>query len=413
MNYVTLYSKRTVKDDGESAGIRKLSLRIRMSLTRSRAESRAISDDESAARTDDPPGQKLENAQPVIPEKPVDLPLSDAEYAVMRYATERQENAALVEEGYAHSIEMARWCVRVAKRQGSDEHIACVTGFLHDVYYYATGLKPLNDFNAAEYAGWLLDKFCVLSSGDRAVITDAIMRYKWPDSSCNELARLLYDAHILNDYTGQGRTVRDCDLKRLMQLVAEWKLIEPQRGQVAPIPEFSYSGDRSSLAEVAQTLASQRISWYDGESDALSVARYWPDDEAFERLSENWSAAFVYHCCYEAGFILPVRDPRVKYGFDTVKGWLDFASLLSNGFFHPKGESGFTPERGDIVIFDRILDDKQPADHMGVVVLTSTDRITVAEGNARKSNVSDVIEHSATHHVRGYIRLPNCYQFKS
>ena len=49
---------------------------------------------------------------------------------------------------------------------------------------------------------------------------------------------------------------------------------------------------------------------------------------------------------------------------------------------------------------------------MGIVVLTSADRITVAEGNARKSNVSDVIEHSATHHVRGYIRLPNCYQFR-
>ena len=42
------------------------------------------------------------------------------------------------------------------------------------------------------------------------------------------------------------------------------------------------------------------------------------------------------------------------------------------------------PERGDIVIFDRLLEDKQPADHMGIVVLTSADRITVAEGNARK-----------------------------
>ena len=68
------------------------------------------------------------------------------------------------------------------------------------------------------------------------------------------------------------------------------------------------------------------------------------------------------------------------------------------------------PERGDIVIFDRLLEDKQPADHMGVVVMTSPERITVAEGNARSSNVSDVIEHSATHHVRGYIRLPNDFR---
>ena len=268
---------------------------------------------------------------------------------------------------------------------------------------------PLN-ISAADYSGWLMDKHGILSPDERARVVAAIRRYKYPCSDCRGLVALLYDAHILSDYTGHSRTVRTCDLKHLMQLVAEWKLLEPQRGQVATTPESV--SNRSSLAEVAQTLASQRISWYEGESDALAVAKYWPDAEAFDRLSGEWSAAFVYHCCYEAGFILPVHAPDVEYGFDTVKGWLDFASLLSNGFYHPKGESGFMPERGDIVIFDRLLEDKQPADHMGIVVLTSADRITVAEGNARKSNVSDVIEHSATHHVRGYIRLPNCYQFR-
>lgn len=412
VNYVALYSKLTIKADGESAGLRKLSQRIRMSLARGRVEAHPVSDEEPAAKLDDPPGAEPEHKSPAIPDKPDDLPISDAEYAIMRDATARQDNVALIEEGYAHSLDVARWCVRVAKRCGEDEHIACVMGFLHDVYYYATGLKPLNDLNAADYSGWLMDKHGILSPDERARVVAAIRRYKYPCSDCRGLVALLYDAHILSDYTGHSRTVRTCDLKHLMQLVAEWKLLEPQRGQVANTPEAVSNSDRSSLAEVAQTLASQRISWYEGESDALVVAKYWPDAEAFDRLSGEWSAAFVYHCCYEAGFILPVHAPDVEYGFDTVKGWLDFASLLSNGFYHPKGESGFMPERGDIVIFDRLLEDKQPADHMGIVVLTSADRITVAEGNARKSNVSDVIEHSATHHVRGYIRLPNCYQFR-
>ena len=39
VNYVTLYSKLTIKADGESAGLRKLSQRIRMSLARGRAQS--------------------------------------------------------------------------------------------------------------------------------------------------------------------------------------------------------------------------------------------------------------------------------------------------------------------------------------------------------------------------------------
>lgn len=229
------------------------------------------------------------------------------------------------------------------------------------------------------------------------------------DKAHDALSELLRDAHILSEFTSK-HTVRSRELKRLTQLVPEWKLLDPQRSQVIETPEPVYQGNRSALAEVAQTLAAQRIGWYPEEPEALTISRYWPEADAFERLSGDWCAAFVYHCCYEAGFILPIHAPHVKQRFDSVKGWLDFASLLNNGFYHPQGESGFVPERGDIVIFDCMMEDKKLADHMGVVVLTSPERITVAEGNARKSNVSDVIDHSVSHNVRGYIRPPNDYR---
>ena len=93
---MTLYSKLTIKADGESAGLRKLSQRIRMSLARGRVEAHPVSDEEPAAKLDDPPGAEPEHKSPAIPDKPDDLPISDAEYAIMRDATARQDNVALI-----------------------------------------------------------------------------------------------------------------------------------------------------------------------------------------------------------------------------------------------------------------------------------------------------------------------------
>lgn len=377
----------------------KMSLYGRAAVPETKAEAAA---EDAAAKEDEPSG---------IPPKPAAMPLSDAEYDLMRQALINQHNAAFIRQGYAHSIDVAHWCARVAERRQLEVHTACLAGFLHDIYYYATGLRPLHAQNSAEQARVLLKAHSTLSEDEQSVICRMIFRHHSEEKLQDDMAKLLRDAHILSAYTGPKRCVLSRELSRLTgQLVPEWKLPEPQRAQVIDTPKPAYQGSRSALAEVAQTLASQRISWYAGEADALMIARYWPEANAFAELSGNWAAAFVYHCCYEAGFILPIRYQNAAERFCTIKSWLDFASMLCNGFFHPRGESGFTPERGDIVVFDRLLEDKEYADHMGIVVMTSPDRITVAEGNARASNVSDVIEHSATHHVRGYIRMPNDFR---
>ncbi len=402
--------KLNARARGDSSGLKLWGRRIRMNFTHMGDEPVGADWAETGevGASEDGVGQQSEIAH--IPHCPADLPLTEADYDLMRRALVRQRNVALVEQGYAHGLDVARWCVRVARKRGLNEHTACLAGFLHDVYYYATGLRPLHAQNTAEQVRVLLKEHGELTQAEQDAICHTIFCHHDADKARDALSELLRDAHILSEYTGGARTVRQRELKRLTELVPEWSLLEPQRSQVIEASEPTYQGNRAAIAEVAQTIAAQRISWYAGEPDALTIARYWPEADAFETLSGNWCAAFVYHCCYEAGFVLPMRHPQVEQRFTAIKGWLDFASLLVNGFYHPKGESGFVPERGDIVIFDRLLEDKQPADHMGVVVMTSPERITVAEGNARSSNVSDVIEHSATHHVRGYIRLPNDFR---
>lgn len=407
---MTIHSKHAAQSrQGESGNIKTWRMRLRSNFVRISARERQA--DQLRAdfdgNADESLDKRIGDQAANIPARPEDLPMSEGEYGLMQRALVRQNGIPMIEQCYAHSLDVARWCVRVARKRGLDEHMACLAGFFHDVYYYATGLRPLHEQNSAELAKELLGEYSELSSEDQQMICRAILCHHASDTASDDLSRLLRDAHILNRYTSAGHTVRRHELDRLKQLVPEWKLLEPQRSQITDTPDPVYHGNRAALAEVAQTLAAQRLSWYADEPDAWSIARYWPEPDAFEKLSGNWSAAFVYHCCYEAGFILPIHALGIERRFDDIKAWLDFASLLNNGFYHPKGESGFVPERGDIVIFDRILEDKLPADHMGVVVITSPERITVAEGNARKSNVSDVIEHSATHHVRGYIRLPN------
>lgn len=402
--------KLNARAHGDASGLKLWGRRIRMNFTHMGDEplSAEWAETGEVDLSVDGVGQQAEAAH--IPRCPKDLPLTEVDYDLMRRALVRQRSVALVEQGYAHGLDVAQWCVRVARKRGLDEHTACLAGFLHDVYYYATGLRPLHAQNSAEQVRVLLMEHGGLSNVEQEAVCHTIFCHHDADKAHDALSELLRDAHILSEYTGGARTVRQRELRRLTELVPEWSLLEPQRAQVVEAPETVCQGNRAALAEVAQTLAAQRISWYAGEQDALAIARYWPEADAFDALSGNWCAAFVYHCCYEAGFLLPLRHPQVEQRFASIKGWLDFASLLVNGFYHPKGESGFVPERGDIVIFDRLLEDKQPADHMGVVVMTSPERITVAEGNARSSNVSDVIDHSATHHVRGYIRLPNDFR---
>ena len=347
--------------------------------------------------------------EPIMPSPPEGLAISLSDYELMKIAMCRQQNTQLVRQGYIHGYAIAKWCQAIAQKRGLDPQLAVTIGLLHDVYYFSTGILYLRVINSAEQVRELLSRSGMFDAERAATIVDAIKSRNKPAEEIGEYALMLKDAHIINRYTGQRHAVWDDDLARLVKLLPEWELSAPLRSQVFPRRHLTPSGSRSSLADVAQTVASSHVTCYNGDREMLNIARYWPEEDAIERLKGRWGAAFVYHCCMESGFYLPIRLEGFPQRFDSVKTWLDFGSMLENGFYHARGEMGFTPERGDIVIFDRMLEDKEPYDHMGVVVLATEDIITVAEGNARGSNMSDVLEHSSTHHVRGYIRLPNCY----
>ena len=121
-----------------------------------------------------------------------------------------------------------------------------------------------------------------------------------------------------------------------------------------------------------------------------------------------WCAAFVYYCCAEAGFGIPYRPSECQTcHLAGCLGWEEFALSDPRIEYH-KGAEAFIPEAGDIVIYDRVFENREH-DHMGIVLEKRAHTILAAEGNV--DNRSGVIERPIDEHIRAYIRIPDGYQY--
>lgn len=67
------------------------------------------------------------------------------------------------------------------------------------------------------------------------------------------------------------------------------------------------------------------------------------------------------------------------------------------------------PEEGDIVLYDRVFENREH-DHIGIVIEKHENSILAAEGNI--DNKSGMIEHLIDRHIRGYIRIPDGFQYE-
>ena len=122
-----------------------------------------------------------------------------------------------------------------------------------------------------------------------------------------------------------------------------------------------------------------------------------------------WCAAFVYYCCTEAGFVIPYRPRECKTcHLAACLGWEEFAIGDQRIEYH-KGVEGFVPEAGDIVIYDRVFENKEH-DHIGIVLEKRERTILAAEGNV--NNKSGIIERPLDEHIRAYLRIPDGYRYE-
>ncbi len=163
------------------------------------------------------------------------------------------------------------------------------------------------------------------------------------------------------------------------------------------------------LAEIAKAMALLPFHGAaDGEASNLGpIVRPFPGWTTGE-ADGLWCAAFVYHCCGEAGFGIPIRPDECKTcHLAGCVAWEEFAAGDPRIVYH-KGWEGFVPEAGDIVLYDRVFENREH-DHMGIVLETGERTILAAEGNV--DNRSGIVERPIDGHIRAFIRLPDGYRY--
>ncbi len=167
---------------------------------------------------------------------------------------------------------------------------------------------------------------------------------------------------------------------------------------------------RGYLAEVAKRTAQTPFHGFvEGkESNLGPIIRFFPKWTVRE-ADGLWCAAFVYYCCREAGFEIPIRPDACRTcHLAGCIAWEEFAQGDVR-IEYSKGEGSFVPEAGDIVIYDRVFENREH-DHMGIVLQCNGNTIIAAEGNL--DNASGIIERPMDGHIRGYIRIPDGYGYR-
>lgn len=179
--------------------------------------------------------------------------------------------------------------------------------------------------------------------------------------------------------------------------------------KVTHVSVIHRAATRKQLAHVAKSMAQLPFHGFaEGEETNLEpIVQPFPK-WTVEEADKLWCAAFVYYCCREAGFEIPIRPNECKScHLAGCIAWEEFAAGDSRIEFH-KGREEFTPGPGDIVLYDRVFENREH-DHIGIIIEKHGNTIIAAEGNI--NNRSGIIERPVDEHIRAFIRVPDGYRY--
>lgn len=258
----------------------------------------------------------------------------------------------------------------------------------------------------------------LFSEDEQTIIKSAIYHHANKDLIHDEYDELLKDSDILQRLSFDT-TYGWHYGQRLLCIMKELLISAPNITMLPKEEAVNNSFQQSYVGDIAQALTKRKISGEISDEDYLNIIRYYPEETAFDELKNGWCAAFVYHCCLEAGLSLPIRVPHTAKKvadcrFACVIAWYEWG--MERGFCCFE-KNGFNPEYGDIVIYNNIIPVEDKAansawcDHMGIVLSCKIDEIMVAEGNADNKNVLGNVRRKRNDKIGCYIRIPNDYVY--
>lgn len=306
----------------------------------------------------------------------------------------------------------------LAMKRYLNQELAAIAGLLHNYYFYKTGIDHFPGPNSAEAVRPLLRDMRIFAKDEQLTLLRAIFYQGDRGETQGPYEELIKDACILQAHlhAPERRVPREDDAIRLNHVlqelaipsIADWQQEDPRLDGAKD--EDPVADKRGRLADIAETLAGTTILGVLGDQCYREICRYWPDAAIYNVLQNSWCAAFVYHCFLQAGFRMPIRYPNGIYRFAGVGAWIEWARLPETDFLRHDGQDGFAPQRGDIVIYDKLLSE-DAHDHIGIVLACKEDELVVAEGNRDNQNYSCVFNRDRRHCILGYIRIANDYRF--
>ena len=330
------------------------------------------------------------------------------------------EDAEEKRAAYIHSYGVAQCCALLAAKRGLDTELAIAMGLLHDVYSYKTGVHSLHSQNGAEmvrvafkYA--LKDLF---TEHEQILIKSAIYHHSDKDHLHDDYDELLKDSDVFQHWL-YDVTSEKYHGQRLFHIFTEISLHVPLYSLKPVEPKKAKPFLQSRLADIAESLARKKIIGERTNTDYMNIIRYFPEETAFDELKNAWCAAFVYHCCLQAGIELPLRLPHTakkvaNTRFACVVAWYEWGE--ENGYCHYE-KDGFLPERGDILIYNNVIPkDNKPesstwCDHIGIVLSVDGECLIVSEGNDGNRNVSGILRRKRDESIGCYLRKPADYAY--
>lgn len=321
---------------------------------------------------------------------------------------------------YIHSYGVAQCCALLAAKRGLNMELATIIGLLHDLYSCKTGITALHANNGAEmvrvaFKYTLTDLF---SDDEQTIIKSAIYHHSDKYHVHDAYDELLKDSDILQ-HVAFDDTYGWIEGQRLLHTMNELSLPTPNITILPQKKESEHLFCQSLVGDVAEALATKQIAGERSDGEYGKLIRYFPEETAFDELKNAWCAAFVYHCCYEAGLALPIRVPHTakkvaNCRFACVVAWYEWG--MENGFCYYE-KDGFTPARGDIVIYNNVIPkgDKPGnsawCDHIGIVVGRDENSLMVAEGNVGNRNVAGIVRRKRDATIGCYILVPQDYAY--
>ncbi len=313
---------------------------------------------------------------------------------------------------YIHLYGVSQTASMLAMKRGLNVELGAIVGIFHDYYVYLTGVKEFHDQSGAEAVRPIIRDMGIFTEDEQRIILIAIFHHSDKKTIHSEYDELIKDADVLQHYLyNTGFKVKVKSMTRLKKILDELSISADVEAKDNPIEVKQPSGlnRKSKLADFAERLALKGVVGIPGDDNFKLMCSYWPDDNIYKEALNSWCALFVYHCCREVGILLPIKHPKGYFRYAGVGAWQDWAVLIGDAY-HDVQESKFTPDKGDIVIYEKLLADEHH-DHIGIVLSCDEEYIVVAEGNVDNKNYSGIVRRSRYDCVAGYIRINDGFNY--